>query len=72
VTDKARILRKSLHSAATLTPLITVAATRAAYGSDQAARHHLGEALRHARQLVTELELQQLQLDRMAATKEPA
>jgi hypothetical protein len=72
VTHKARILRSSLYSVSSLTPLITICATRAAYGPEQTARHQLDEALRHARRLVEELELRQLQLDRHHRESAPA
>lgn len=62
MNDEDRILRESLRSASTLTPLIRMAATKAAHGRDIGKRYQFGETLRLARRLVAELELQQTQL----------
>lgn len=66
MTPQGRILRSALHSAVSLTPLITIAASRALYGPEGQAVVQFNDALRHARQLVTELELQAIKLGAVA------
>jgi hypothetical protein len=62
MSDEGRILRQTLRSVTQLTPLIKFAATKAAHGPDRGKRYQLGEAIRHTRRLLSELEVQQIQL----------
>lgn len=62
MSEEANILRAGLRSATTLAPLIKMAAAKAANGPDHLKRYQLGEAIRHARRLLTELELRRTEL----------
>jgi hypothetical protein len=57
-----RLLAACVRSANFYTPLIKRACIKAAHGREAAARHQLSEAIRHARDLLTELQGHQLTL----------